>query len=227
MIRKIFTALRTELPSCLRALSLFRCGVILAGSAILAFGLYNIHARTGVTEGGVLGMLLLLRHWFGISPAVSGIVLDAVCYFIGWKVLGGEFLLYSAVSAGGFSLFYALFERFPPILPNLTPYPLEASVLGALFVGVGVGLSVRMGGASGGDDALAMSLSRLIPCKIETVYLVSDLAVLGLSLTYIPVRRILYSLLTVVLSGQIIGWVQRIELPPVGRRKHRTKAKDG
>ena len=33
------------------------------GSGILAFGLYNIHALSGVTEGGVLGMTLLLNHW--------------------------------------------------------------------------------------------------------------------------------------------------------------------
>ena len=33
---------------------------------------------------------------------------------------------------------------------------------------------------------------------------------LVLSLTYIPVTRIAYSLLTVILSGQIIGLMQRV-----------------
>ena len=37
--------------------------------------------------------------------------------------------------------------------------------------------------------------------------------VLGLSLSYIPLKRIGYSLLTVVLSGQIIGWIQNIRFP--------------
>ena len=40
------------------------------------------------------------------------------------------------------------------------------------------------------------------------------LIVLGLSLTYIPVRRIGYSLLTVILSGQLIGLMQRIKGRP-------------
>ena len=35
--------------------------IIVLGACILSFGLYNIHERTGVTEGGVLGMTLLLR----------------------------------------------------------------------------------------------------------------------------------------------------------------------
>lgn len=183
----------------------------LIGSAILAFGLYQVHAQADVTEGGILGLSLLMDHWFRISPAITNFVLNFVCYFIGWKTLGREFLLYSAISGGGFSVFYAIFERFPVLYPQIADHPLLAALVGALFVGVGIGLAVRAGGAPGGDDALAMSISARLGCKIQTVYLFSDLTVLALSLTYIPLQRILYSLLTVVLSGQIIGWVQNIK----------------
>ena len=85
--------------------------------------------------------------------------------------------------------------------------PLIAALIGALFIGIGVGLGVRMGGASGGDDALAMSVEKLTGIGIQWVYLVEDLIVLTLSLSYIPLRRIAYSLLTVILSGQLIGLV--------------------
>ena len=91
--------------------------------------------------------------------------------------------------------------------------PLLASVLGAIFVGLGAGLCVRAGGATGGDDALAMSLSRLTRQPIERIYLASDLLVLALSASYIPLKRLGYSLLTVLLSGQLIGLVQRAPLP--------------
>ena len=64
-----------------------------------------------------------------------------------------------------------------------------------------------------GDDALAMSLERVLPLDIQWIYLISDLVVLLISLTYIPVSRITYSLLTVVLSGQIIGLMQKIRFP--------------
>lgn len=182
----------------------------LLGSAILAFGLYNVHAFSGVTEGGVLGMTLLLDHWFGISPALSGFVLNFACYAFGLRTLGRQFLFYSALAGGGFSLFYAFFERFPPLWPALADMPLAAAFLGAVFVGVGVGLSVRAGGASSGDDALAMSLVALLKRPIEQVYLISDLSVLALSATYLPPRRLLCSLLTVILSGQIISLVQKL-----------------
>ena len=61
-----------------------------------------------------------------------------------------------------------------------------------------------------------MSLSHRLKVPIEKVYLVSDLTVLGLSFSYIPFSRMIYSLFTVVLSGQIIGWIQKI--PPRERK---------
>lgn len=185
----------------------------LLGSAILAFGLYNVHALSGVTEGGVLGMTLFLRHWLGVSPAVSGLVMNAACYLMGWRLLGREFIAYSIVAGGGFSIFYGICEQFDPIWPQLAQYPLLAAVLGALFVGVGVGLSVRAGGAPGGDDALAMSISALAHWNIQWAYLFTDLVVLALSATYIDIERLGCSLVTVMLSGQLIGFVQRVGQP--------------
>ncbi len=183
--------------------------VLLVGSAILAFGLYNVHSISNVTEGGALGLTLLLQHWFHISPAYSAFVINFACFFLGWKLLGGRFILYSFISGGAYSVFYYIFEQFNPIWPNIGNYPLLAAIVGALFVGVGIGFCVRVGGAPSGDDALAMSLSQVFKVEIQWIYLISDLTVLGLSLTYIPLQRILYSLLTVMLSGQIIGWIDR------------------
>lgn len=189
-------------------LKLKNCLLALLGSAILAFGLYNIHSISNVTEGGVLGLTLLLQNWLGISPSISGLILNAACYLLGWRTLGRKFIGYSIIAGGGFSAFYAVCELFPPIWPGIADMPLLAALAGAAFVGVGVGISVRAGGAPGGDDALAMSISKLTGAGIQWVYLLSDLIVLGLSLSYIPLSRILYSLVTVVVSGQLIGIVQ-------------------
>ena len=184
------------------------CVILLLGSAIQAFGIYNIHALSQVTEGGAIGLTLLLHHWFGISPAVSSFVLNTACFLLGWRILGRSFIAYSFLATLGYSAGYFLCEQFPPLWPEIAAHPLLAALTGALFIGIGAGLTVRAGGATTGDDALAMSLSHLLKTPIQNIYLISDLSVLILSLSYIPFRRIVWSLLTVILSGQIIGLMQ-------------------
>lgn len=186
-----------------------KCLVTLLGSCILAFGLCHIHAMSGVTEGGQLGLTLLLHHWLGITPALSALVINIICYAAGWKALGKSFLFYSFLAAAAFSGFYRIFEQFPPLWPELVNYPLAAALLGAVFVGLGCGLCVRVGGAPCGDDALAIILSHIFNTKIEYFYMISDITVLLLSLTYIPVQRIFFSLLTVLISSKLVGIVQR------------------
>jgi len=192
-----------------RGIKLSSCIQAVAGGAILAFGLYHIHSFSGVTEGGQLGLVLLLQHWFSISPAISGLVINIICYIIGWRTLGKHFIFYSAVSGLSFSLVYRICEQFPPLFPGLAAMPLLAALLGALFVGVGTGLCVRIGGAPSGDDALAMSVNRITGIKIEYIYLISDFTVLLLSLSYIPLGRIAFSVISVVLSSTLVGIIQR------------------
>jgi len=184
--------------------------IIVLGACILSFGLYNIHERTGVTEGGVLGMTLLLQHWFGLSPAITSPVMDIACYLLAWHFLGNAFAKYAVAASLAFAASHALWEQFPPVLPDLSTFPMAAAILGALFVGLGVGLVVRIGGACGGDDALALTIAHVSRWPISRCYLFTDLAVLLLSLTYIPFARIVYSLVTVTISSVVIGRVQRL-----------------
>ena len=138
--------------------TVFTYGIILLGSGILSFGLYNIHERTNVTEGGVLGMTLLLQHWFGFSPSVTSPLMDIACYLLAWRFLGNAFARYALAASLAFAGFHALWEQFPPLLPDLSAYPAIAAVAGALFVGLGVGLVVRIGGACGGAFASFFAL---------------------------------------------------------------------
>ena len=182
---------------------------LLLGAAVLSFGMINIHRRTGITEGGVLGMVLLIGHHFALPPWLVTPILDGACYLLGWRYLGWNFIRLSAVTSAAMSLFLRLWEAVGPVLPDLSAHPLAAALAGGAFVGAGVGIIVRQGGSSGGDDALALVISRLSRCRLARAYLVTDLTVLALSLTYIPLGRIAYSLVTVTLSSFLIDRIQR------------------
>lgn len=188
--------------------TLKKVGLILLGAAIASFGLYNVHQQTGITEGGVLGMMLLAHRWLKIAPSVITPVLDIVCYGLALRYLGGRFIKISAMSTLSMSAFFRLWEQHPPVLPDLSGNPLLAAILGGCFVGIGVGLIVRQGGSSGGDDALALVISKVSRWRLSRSYLATDLTVLLLSLSYIPVKQIGFSLITVTLSSFLIDLLQ-------------------
>ena len=186
---------------------------LLLGAMICSFGIHNIHQRTNITEGGVIGLMLLIEHWLQISPAYITPILDIACYGLALRFLGVNFIKLSVIATLFISGFYKIWEQFPYMLPDLSDNPLAAAILGGIFVGVGVGLCIRANAAPTGDDSLALSLSHHFKIGIQWVYLLGDLIVLALSLTYIPFSKIIYSLLTVVLSGQLIGLIQKAGKP--------------
>ncbi len=189
-------------------LSFKKLGLIVIGAAICTFGIHNIHQQAGITEGGIIGLMLLAEHWLGFSPSVLTTVLDISCYLLAFRYLGGRFIKISVISTLCVSLFYEFWELFPHMLPDLSSAPLLAAAMGGLFVGTGVGIIVRQGGSSGGDDALALTISHLSHWRLSRCYLFTDLTVLALSLTYIPVSRILFSMVTVTISSWLIGYIK-------------------
>lgn len=227
------TAIKKTLKSLIKMeenpLNLKKVTVILTGTAIMSFGLHNIHQQTDITEGGVLGMILLINHWFEITPAITSPVLDIICYIFAYKAMGKDFIKISAVSTFFSAGFFFLWEQFPPVLPNLSRHPLIAAIIGGLSVGVGVGLVVRQGGSTGGDDALAIAISKITRCNISFAYLFTDVSVLLLSLSYIPFKHIVYSIITVSISSLAIGFIKDFsvsELRPAANDKNTATPKE-
>ena len=180
--------------------------LILLGSLILSFGIYNLNYQNNITEGGVLGVLLLLKNLFDIEPSVANLIIDMSLLIIAYKFFGNQFLTHSIIATLSFSIFYKIFESIGPLIPVLQS-KFIVTILSGLFVGVGVGIIVRNGAAAGGDDALAMVISKVTSMTIGNVYMVGDIVVLILSLTYLSVYDIFWSLIAVNISGRTIDFI--------------------
>ena len=195
-----------------KELSWKKVAFIMLGAAICTFGVHNIHQRVDITEGGIIGLMLLIERWFGIPSAVITPILDITCYALAFRHFGGKFIMISMVSTISVSMFYEIWELLPYMLPDLSGLPALAARLGGLFVGIGTGIILRQGGSGGGDDALALTISRVTGWKLASAYLFTDIIVLGLSLSYIPLIRIACSVLTVYVSSNAIDKVKNLKL---------------
>ncbi len=185
--------------------SLKDISLILIGSTILAFGVYNFYYLNSITEGGVLGIILLLKNIFGFDVSIAGAILDIALLIMGFKMFGKKFFVYSVGASVGFSVLYDIFETVGPLVPQMGMF--TSAVLGGLSVGIGCGIMMRVGCASGGDDALAMIISKVTSLKLSTVYLITDGVVLLLSVSYIPAVQLVYSIVAVLISGKTIDFI--------------------
>ena len=176
--------------------------LIIIGATILSFGSYNFNYQNNVTEGGVLGLLLLLQHVFNISPSITSVVIES-------KFFGKKFLLYSILSTITFSSTYKIWEKIGFLVSSFTNNMLIASILAGIGVGVGVGLVVRGGGASGGDDVIALLGNKLLKLKVNHVYLATDAIVLLMSLVYLDIKQVFFSIIAVTISGKIISIIYK------------------
>lgn len=181
--------------------------LIIIGSAIVAFALYNIHSRIGIAEGGQLGVELLIYNWLKISPAITALAIDITAIVLGYILLGKKFLLNAIVGTLAYSVFYFVFEQTGYIIPNLTSNLFVAAILGGILIGIGCGIVVGLNGACGGDDSLALVLAKVTKLPIAMCYFILDIIVILVSLSYMALDKLIYSLLTAFISSLLIGWV--------------------
>ena len=180
--------------------------LVLIGSIILSFGVYNFNFQNNITEGGVLGFLLLLKNLFNIRLSLANLIIDCALLLVGYKFFGKKFIKHSLIATISFSLSFSFFESIGPVIPKFDNLIL-GSIIAGVFVGLGSGLVVRAGGAAGGDDALALVISKTTSLKIGKVYMISDFFILGLSLIYLSFSQIAVSLIAVSVSGKVIDFV--------------------
>ncbi len=112
------TTLQQKVRGALRRFTAKRIALILLGTAILSFGIHNIHQRTAITEGGIIGLVLLINHWLGVPASVASPLLDAASYALAFRFLGWDFLLSAGLASVSLAGFYRLWECLPRCCPT-------------------------------------------------------------------------------------------------------------
>lgn len=190
-----------------RALQLSRrYSMILFGACLLAFAYYHINFQNHLSEGGFVGLGLLAKYAFDLSPAMVMLLLDIPLFLVAWLVRGRQFIWDTIFASLAFTVFYDLFERFSPIVMDMSRMMPLASVLSGVLTGLGTGLVLRYGAATGGDDIFSLLISKYTGLSIGTVFLLLDVIVLCMSFWFVPMKEMMYTILAVVISSQVITW---------------------
>ena len=112
------------------------------GISSAAFGLEGFLIPNGLIDGGVTGISLLTSRATGISLPILLVLINLPFVLMGWRQISSMFAIKSIISIAVLAIVIATVH-----FPVVTNDKLLVGVFGGFFLGAGIGLTIRGGGA--------------------------------------------------------------------------------
>ena len=134
-------------------------GIIVLGTAIMAFAIKNIYDPVSMVTGGVSGLAIIFKEMWGVPLWLTNTLLNVPLFAAAYFIIGWKFIKRTLFATVLLSLFlYVL-----PVV-NLTDSDMLLSALfGGILSGIGTGLLFLVGCTTGGTDMLAVLIQRAVP----------------------------------------------------------------
>lgn len=168
-------------------------GTLFVAMALMLFG------QAGLLIGSTAGVAFLLHYVTGVSFGKLFFLINLPFYWFAWTRMGHEFTLKTFLSVALLSL---LTELFPHVMHVDYLNPLFAAVLGGLLLGTGCLFLARHKSSLGGATIVSLYLQQRYGMRAGKVQMAIDCVVVLLALFIVPIDRVAYSVLgVVVMSG--------------------------
>lgn len=175
---------------------------LLLGILSAGFGLKSFLVPNHFLDGGVTGISLLIHevtHWhLGLLLVLLNIPFIA----IGYKMVGKMFAIRTALAVVG----VALCLQYMPY-PELAHDKLLVAAFGGFFLGLGVGLSMRGGGAFDGIEVLALFTLKRTGFTITEIILGINIIIFIIAAFNMNIETALYAMLTYFVASQTTKYV--------------------
>lgn len=184
--------------------------MIALGCAIYGISLDTISVPNKLADGGLSGISLILRHFWGINMGLSTLVLNIPLILLGYRFMGKRLLAYTIWGTVSLS-FFLWFWRSIPIIKQLDlEHDLFLSAISAgVLSGIGLGLVFRYNGTSGGTDIIARICQIKFGISSGKMLLFCDAVVLFASLSYLDIKHMMYTLLASFILSRVMDTVQQ------------------
>ena len=179
----------------------FRCAGIVAGAVLYSLGLTLFVVPAGLYTGGIMGFAQLLRtlivHLTGLEMKfdIAGVInyainLPILC--IAWRRVDHRAVFKTLLSVTSTTIFLSLVPR----MDILGGDKLAECLIGGMLCGCGIGVTLWMGGTSGGMDVIGMMLLKKgSHTSIGHVNLIWNLALYAICAAAFNLSTAIYSIL--------------------------------
>ncbi|MEK4426875.1 YitT family protein [Solibacillus sp. FSL K6-1523] len=167
----------------------------------LAINLFVIPNELG--EGGVTGVTIILYYVMEWSPSIVSFAINAVLIAIGYRFLSRQTTIYTIIAVTLLSIFLHLTESWSIKSDEI----MINAIFGGVFVGVGIGLIIRVGGTTAGTTILARIANKFLGWNISYALLFFDLIVAFSSYFIIGAEALMLTIMMLYIGTKVMEFV--------------------
>jgi len=169
-------------------------GVLLASIGLKVFLLPN-----GFLDGGATGIAILLSEVTGVDISFLLLFVSLPFLFLAWYSLSKRIFTKSIVSIVALAIMIH-YENFEPV----TDDKLLIAIFGGLFLGSGIGLTVKNGAVLDGSEILGIFINERFGISIGKVILVFNVILFSVTAAVLSIEVAMYSILTFLITAKVI-----------------------
>lgn len=179
---------------------------IVAGTAIAALAVNLFLIPNQLASGGLGGLLLIFHYLWGIPIGSAYFVANLPAIYLLYRVYGWQGLARTAWGIATFSLFLEVSRPLEVYAP--TSNPLLATIYAGILMGLGLGLTMRVGSSTGGTSTIAHVVKHYTGMDGSRFLFLTDLLILAFAATVLNLEAILYGLVMTYIMARVIQAVQ-------------------
>ncbi len=182
--------------------------MIIVGAFILASGFVLFITPHKIVPGGVYGIAIVLHYLIGTPVGATALAFDIPLTLLGLRILGPRFgaktvvgFVMTAVFNDGITYFYG----YEPLIKDDV---LLSSIVGAVVIGVGLGLIFKAKATSGGTDIVAMIINKYTHIPVGKLLIMVDSTIVLFGLIAFEDWKIpFYSLIVIYIVGKVLDTI--------------------
>lgn len=176
--------------------------LILIGISSAAFGLKGFLLTNHFIDGGATGISLLISTLSNIPLYLLIIIINIPFIFLGYRILGSVFAIKTMFAIAGLALFLATIN-----FPKVTDDKLLVAIFGGIFLGAGIGFSVRGGAVIDGTEVLAIFLSKKFGTTLGDIIIIINIIIFSTAAYFLSVEIALYSMITYLAASKTLDFI--------------------
>lgn len=169
-------------------------GILLASIGLKVFLLPN-----GFLDGGVTGIAILVSQLFDINISIVLLIISIPFLLIAWNTMTKRIVLKSFLSITALAIFIN-FENFT----SVTDDKLLIAIFGGLFLGCGIGITIKNGAVLDGSEILGIFINYRFGVSIGKVILLFNIVLFSITALLISLEVAMYSILTFLVTAKVI-----------------------